>query len=154
MRVWVETQAERLRPQAVDLLARLSVLVGLALGWVTTAGKAADERLRPVAAAAGPQARRARAVLPQAASGAFDGVLPAAARAMDAVRHQVEAGRDTRGSARELRDAQGRRLRASAYALGPDGIKHGRRRGRTRPPHVAGSLLPMWLDSACSRLVS
>jgi membrane peptidoglycan carboxypeptidase len=142
LRGWVETQADRLRPRAISWLARLRVLLALALRWLAAAWKAAQERLRPVAAAAGPQARRARAVLPQAASGALDGVLPAAARAMGAVRHQVEAGRDARGSARELRDSQGRRLRASAYALGPEGIKHGRRRVRAGTPHVAGSLLP------------
>ena len=153
VRGWVETQADRLRPRAALLLARLRVLAALALRWTQAAGKAAGaagrsasqtagERLRPVAAAAGPQARRARAVLPQTASGAFDGVLPAAARAMGAVRHQVEAGRDARSTARELRDSQGRRLRASAYALGPEGIKHGRRRARAGTPHLAGSLLP------------
>src|SRR5947209_7338985 len=71
VRGWVETQAERLRPRAALLLARLRVL-----------------------------------------------------------------------AARALRDSQGRRLRASAYALGPEGIKHGRRRARAGTPRLAGSLLP------------
>src|SRR5262249_43782682 len=59
-----------------------------------------------------------------------------------AVRHQVESGTYARSTARVLRDSHGRRLRASAYALGPEGIKHGRRRVRTGVPHVAGSLVP------------
>jgi membrane peptidoglycan carboxypeptidase len=151
LRGWVEAQVERLRPRVIVVLRHLRVLVvqigvliGLALRWAAATWKTADERLRPVAAAAAPQARRARAVLPQAASGALDGVLPAAARAMDAVRHQVEAGRDTRGTGRELRDSHGRRLRASAYALGPEGTRHGRRRARGGSPtsHMAGSFLP------------
>jgi membrane peptidoglycan carboxypeptidase len=144
LRGWAETQAERLRPRAVVLLARIRALIVLAAGWLVVTGRAAGERMRPVAAAAAPQARKARAALPQAASGALDGVLPTAARAMDAVRHQVAAGRDTRGTARQLRDSHGRRLRASAYALGPEGIKHGRRRARGGTPtaHIAGSLLP------------
>jgi membrane peptidoglycan carboxypeptidase len=142
VRGWVEAQAQRLRPGAVSFLGRVRVLLAIVLGWLATASTAANQRLRPMAAAAAPQARRARAVLPQAASGAFDGVMPAAVRAMGAVRHQVEAGRDARGTARELRDSHGRRLRASAYALGPEGIKHGRRRVRGGSPHVAGSLLP------------
>src|SRR5215472_4951281 len=149
LREWVEAQAVRVRPVALSLLARvrlllarLGVLVALALRSLAAAWTAAAERVRPMAAAAGPQARRARAVLPQTASGAFEGVLPAAARAMGAVRHQVEAGRDSRATPRELRDSRGRRLRASAYALGPEGIKHGRRRARGGTPHVAGSLLP------------
>jgi membrane peptidoglycan carboxypeptidase len=142
LRGWMSEQAARLRPQAVSLLVRLRVFLGAVLRWLSAAGTAASERVRPVAATAGPQARRARAVLPHSASGAFDGVLPAAARAAAAVRHQVEAGRDVRGTARELRDSQGRRLRASAYALGPEGIKHGKRRPRGGTPHVAGSVLP------------
>src|SRR5215472_7439339 len=116
LRGWMSQQAERLRPQAVSLMIRLRVLLAAALGWLSGAWTSAGERVRPVASAAGPQARRARAVLPQAASGAFDGVLPAAARAAAAVRHQVEAGRDARGTPRELRDSHGRRLRTSAYA--------------------------------------
>src|SRR5215472_300299 len=142
LRGWMEAQAERLRPQAVSLLARLRVLAAAAARWLSAAWTAVNGRVRPVAAAAGPQARRARAVLPGAASGAFDGVLPAAARAAAAVRHQVEAGRDARGTPRELRDSHGRRLRASAYALGPEGIKHGKRRPRGGTPRVAGSVLP------------
>jgi membrane peptidoglycan carboxypeptidase len=142
LRGWMSDRAERLRPQAVSLMARLRVLLAAALRWLSGAWTSASERVRPVASAAAPQARRARAVLPQAASGAFDGVLPAAARAAAAVRHQVEAGRDARGTPRELRDSQGRRLRASAYALGPEGIKHGKRRPRGGTPHVAGSVLP------------
>jgi membrane peptidoglycan carboxypeptidase len=142
LRGWMSEQAERMRPQAASLLARLRVLMAAALHWLSAAWAAASQRVRPVAAAAGPQARRARAVLPHSASGAFDGVLPAAARAAAAVRHQVEAGRDARGTPRELRDSQGRRLRASAYALGPEGIKHGKRRPRGGTPHVAGSVLP------------
>src|SRR5215472_14892037 len=142
LRGWMSEQAERLLPQAVSLLTRLRVLLAAATRWLSVSWTAASERVRPVAAAAGPQARRARAVLPQAASGAFDGVLPVAARAAAALRHQVEAGRDARGTPRELRDSHGRRLRASAYALGPEGIKHGKRRVRAGVPHMAGSLLP------------
>src|SRR5215472_2986503 len=107
LRGWMSEQAERLRPRAGSLMARLRVLLAAALGWLSAAWTAGSERVRPMAASAAPQARRARAVLPQAASGAFDGVLPAAARAAAAVRHQVEAGRDARGTPRELRDSQG-----------------------------------------------
>src|SRR5215467_7401098 len=142
LRGWMSEQAERILPQAVSLVARLRVLLAAVLHWCSSAWTGASERVRPVAAAAGPQARRARAVLPGAASGAFDGVLPAVASAAAAVRHQVEAGRDARGTPRELRDSHGRRLRASAYALGPEGIKHGKRRPRGGTPRVAGSVLP------------
>jgi len=142
LRDWVETRAERLRPRAVALVGGFQAFLATVWAWLAAAWTAASHRVHPVAAAAAPQARRARAVLPQAASEAFDGVLPAAARAVGALRHQVEAGRDARGTPRELRDSQGRRLRASAYALGPEGIKHGKRRVRGGTPHVAGSLLP------------
>jgi membrane peptidoglycan carboxypeptidase len=114
----------------------------------------AGARLRPVVDAVEPQARRARSGLPQVASGALDGVLPAASWALGAVRHQVEAGRDTRVTPRELRDSHGRRLRASAYAFGPDGQRGGRRRARARVPNVAGSLLPSTVKVALVLLIA
>ena len=156
-----------MRPRFDRLMTRLQALLavvlprlGQAWAWIVQASATARDRLRPAfstvapqarragealpeaASALAPQVRRARAVLPQAASEALDGVLPAAARAVDAVRHQVALGRDARGTTRELRDGRGRRLRASAYALGPEALRHGRRRVRAGVPHVAGSVLP------------
>ena len=149
VRVWMESQAGRARPVLASLLARLRLLLAVVVprlreasaatgGRLQEASAATSERLRPALATLQPQARRARVAVPQAASG----VVPAARSFVVAVRHQVEAGRDTRSTPRELRDAQGRRLRASAYAFGPDGPRHGRRRARAGAPHVAGSLLP------------
>ena len=153
LRAWLVAQAERVRPLIVLLLARLRALLAVVLPRVRDASSATSERLKEASAATGdrikpviatiePQAKRARTVLPQAASGAIDGMLPAAASFMGAVRHQVEAGRDTRATPKELRDSHGRRLRASAYAFGPDGPKKGRRRARAGMPRVAGSLVP------------
>ncbi|HXM57625.1 MAG TPA: transglycosylase domain-containing protein [Candidatus Dormibacteraeota bacterium] len=132
-------------------LREASVVTGSAL---KDASAATGERIKPVLATLEPQAKRARTALPQAASGALDGVLPAAAGLMGAVRHQVEAGRDTRATRRELRDSHGRRLRASAYAFGPEGPKRGRRRARSGVPRVAGSLLPAAVKVALVVLIA
>jgi membrane peptidoglycan carboxypeptidase len=153
LRGWMASQAGRLRRWIGPLLARLRPLLAAVVSWLRRGAEAARLRLGQAADAAGarlgplvsalkPQARRARVVLPQALSETLDGVLPVANRCVDAVRHQVEAGSYTRATPRELRDARGRRLRASAYAFGPEGLRHGRRRVRTGVPHVAGSLVP------------
>ena len=153
VRVWMESQADRARPGLASLKARLRVLLAVVVPRLRGASEvtgdrlrgasvATSDRLRPVLATLEPQAKRARSALPRAASSALDGMLPAAAGIVGAVRHQVEAGRDTRPTPRDLRDSQGRRLRASAYAFGPDGPRHGRRRVKPGAPHVAGSLIP------------
>jgi len=101
------------------------------------AASAARTRLEPVAAAAEPQGRRVASELSRRATT----VGPLVARGVDAVRYQVEAGRDARAMPRVLRDAKGRRLRASAYAYGPDTQRRGRR-PRRGAQQVTGSLLP------------
>jgi membrane peptidoglycan carboxypeptidase len=129
-------------------MGRVREQMGPQVQRAADAAEAAGARLRPVVETLPPQAERARTTLPHALSGTLDGVLPVASRAMDAVRHQVEAGRDAHTTPRELRDTRGRRLRASAYAYGPDGTRNGRRRVRQAVPHVAGSLLPAGLKVA------
>jgi membrane peptidoglycan carboxypeptidase len=175
LREWTQDQAERARPWLAALLARLRALLAVVVprlrdastvtgerireaSTVTSemlreASTATGDRLRPVVSNIEPQARRARAALPQAASGALDGVLPAATGFVGAIRHQVEAGRDTRATPRELRDSQGRRLRASAYAFGPDGPR-GRRRVRAGGPRMAGSILPAAVKIALVVLIA
>ncbi len=109
---------------------------------VRQAAEDANQRLRPLASAVGPQARRTAAGTPAAVSTALGGTRPLLDRWLGAVRYQVEAGRDTRATPRELRDRNGRRLRASAYAFGPEGTRAGRRRARAGVTTVGGSLLP------------
>jgi len=69
-------------------------------------------------------------------------VPPLTGRFVAVVRHQVEAGRDSRATPRALRDGRGRRLRASAYASGPDGHRTGRRPVHSGVPGVHGALVP------------
>jgi membrane peptidoglycan carboxypeptidase len=106
------------------------------------AAEDANQRLRPLASTVGPQARRTAAEAPAAVSAALDGARPVLDRWVTAVRHQVEAGRDTHARPRELRDRRGRRLRASAYAFGPDSQRTGRRRPGMGVASVRATLLP------------
>jgi membrane peptidoglycan carboxypeptidase len=133
-----------LAAQAGPVLARLRELVrrtGPPLKQAAEAAEAAGGRLRPVVSTLPPHAERARSALPQALTGTFDGMLPVASRAVDAVRHQVEAGMDAHPAPKEQRDARGRRLRASVHSHGPERTRRGRR-VRTAVPLVAGSMLP------------
>jgi membrane peptidoglycan carboxypeptidase len=106
-------------------------------------GREAGERVRPIVPAVTPKLNRAGDLGPRLLAG----VVPVTTRMADAIRHQVEAGRDARATPRELRDVRGRRLRASAYIFGPEGSRDPRRRAR-RQPGVAGSLLPVGVKVA------
>jgi membrane peptidoglycan carboxypeptidase len=82
--------------------------------------------------------RRLREALPRL--GAVSVLSQGTARTARAVRRQFVEASASRPTPRPLRDAQGRRLRASAYQFGPSGA------GRHRPPTgpgVAGSHLPV-----------
>ena len=98
---------------------------------------AASVRLKPLTEAAEPHLVGARADL-RRATGAVGVAL---ARGVGAVRHQVEAGQDARAMPRVLRDSKGRRLRASAYAFGPDTQRRGRR-PRRGAQQMASSVVP------------
>jgi penicillin-binding protein 1A len=108
---------------------------------VRQAAATANEHVRPLAAKVEPGLASTGSLLGRAARATLARVLPVLALCVNAIRRQVEAGRDARATPRELRDGKGRRLRASAYAYGPEGPRNPRRRPRGGP-HVAGSLLP------------
>jgi membrane peptidoglycan carboxypeptidase len=156
----LERMAARARPQLErgrQALSRSKPLLAMARPPLEQTADAAGAPAAPAASAVPtllPQVQRARATLPRTLSGTLDGVLPAANRAVQAVRHQVEAGRDAHTTPRELRDRRGRRLRSSAYVLGPERIRHGRRRATPGVPRMAGSLLPAGVKIALVVLVA
>lgn len=127
----------QLRQAASAAKTRLEPMAASAGPQLRQAASAARTRLKPVAEAAEPQGRRVASVLGRRATT----VRPFVARGVDAVRYQLEAGRDARAMPRVLRDARGRRLRASAYAYGPDTQRRGRR-PRRGAQQVTGSLVP------------
>src|SRR5499427_10479853 len=131
------TAGPQLRQAASAARTRLEPMAASAGPQLRQAASAARTRLKPVAAAAEPQGRRVASVLGRRATT----VGPFVAKGVDAVRYQMEAGRDARAMPRVLRDAKGRRLRASAYAYGPDSQRRGRR-PRRGAQQVTGSLLP------------
>ncbi|HZU15224.1 MAG TPA: transglycosylase domain-containing protein [Candidatus Dormibacteraeota bacterium] len=91
---------------------------------------------------------------PPAASPAENGTgagtgAPALHRLLGAVRRELDASRATRATPRELRDARGRRLRASAYLFGP-----GARSRRGSALGVAGGVIPAAAKVALVALVA
>jgi membrane peptidoglycan carboxypeptidase len=134
---WVEVQVGRVRPALTPMADRLREFAATAEPRLRQAVAETRARIKPMAEAAEPQRRKVASALGRGASS----VGPAVVKGVDAVRYQVEAGRDARAMPRVLRDAKGRRLRASAYAYGPDTQRRGRRPYRGAP-EVAGSVFP------------
>jgi membrane peptidoglycan carboxypeptidase len=134
---WVEAQVARVRPALTPMVERLREIAATTEPRLRQAVAETRARIKPMAEAAEPQGRKVASALGRGAST----VGPAVVKGVDAVRYQVEAGRDARAMPRVLRDAKGRRLRASAYAYGPDTQRRGRRPYRGAP-EVAGSFFP------------
>ena len=137
MQGWVEAKVARVRPALTPMAERLREFAVTAEPRLRQAVAEMRARVKPMADAAEPQRRKVASALGRGAST----VGPAVVKGVDAVRYQVEAGRDARVMPRVLRDAKGRRLRASAYAYGPDTQRRGRRPYRGAP-EVAGSVFP------------
>jgi membrane peptidoglycan carboxypeptidase len=151
------TTAPRVR-EAAEAAASTAPKVRQAAGAAAEAAASTAPRVRQAAEAAAeavaPQARRTAAGAPAVASSAVRSAGPALDRWIGAVKYQVEAGRDTRPTPHVLRDRKGRRLRASAFAFGPDGTRASRRRARGGVGQVGGSLLPAAVKVAIVVLVA
>lgn len=134
LRGWMGSQANRLRGLATTAAPRVEQAAQAANDRIRPmaeqAAQAANERIRPMAESIVPQARQAGANAPAALRRSLAGTTATTVRWAGALGRQVQAGRDARATPRELRDAGGRRLRASAYAFGPD---NSRIRKRARP---------------------
>ena len=140
LQAWMRVQVAQVRPVLTPMAERVRDFAVAAEPRLRRAVAAVAEtrtRIKPMAEAAEPQGRKVVTALGRGAAT----VGPAVVKGVGAVRYQVEAGRDARAMPRVLRDARGRRLRASAYAYGPDTQRRGRRPYRGAP-EVASSVFP------------
>src|SRR5438270_8678710 len=150
----VQAWMARLRPLTALLATRFRTLTAAAglraqrgtsalRPRIEEAASAVDQQVRPLGPALENRLRQAAAAARPTLASARAGAIPTAARVARAIQRELEAGRDARATPRQLRDARGRRLRASAYNCGPDNrtIRVSPRRAHGVAA-IAGGLLP------------